>query len=655
MIDVSSIVSQLMATEQQPLINLQNQQSSYQSQISAYGTVQSALISFQSAMSGLTNANQFQGMTATSSNTSALTASATSTVAPGSYSIGVTTLAQAQALVAGGETSQTAAIGGNGTTTLTFDLGTISGGSLTNGVYAGASFTSNGNGTKTVTINSTNNSLQGIAAAINAANVGVTASIINDGSATPYRLSLSSNSQGASNSVKISVAGDAALSSLLAYDPGNNSGQKLTQTTAAQNASFTVNGIAVSKSSNTVTDVVPGLTLNLLQTSASPINLTIAQNTTATTTAVNTFVSAYNALHTAVSKVTAYNAATQTGAILQGDFAVNTVANQLRAMLNTSVSGAGSFTTLADIGVTFQTDGSLAVDQTKLGTAMSSNFNDIAALFDTVGQASDPQISYTSAASTAQPGNYTVNITQLATQGKLVGSSAAGTTTITAGVNDTLNVSLNGISTTATLAPGTYTAATLAAEVQTEINGTSALTAAGASVAVTQSGGIFTFTSNSYGSSSSVSITGNGASNLLGGAPVSTTGVDVAGTIGGYAATGSGQFLTAGVGNALGLKIQVNGGALGARGTINYSQGYAGTLSLWATAQDGTTGLISDVSSGLQKSITSIGTQIIAEQTRLTALQALYTSQYTALDQTLSSMNSTSQYLTTQLANLPKA
>jgi flagellar hook-associated protein 2 len=366
-------------------------------------------------------------------------------------------------------------------------------------------------------------------------------------------------------------------------------------------------------------------------------------------------VKAYNALHTVINNVTSFNTSTNTGAILMGDFAVNTLNSQLHEMLNTPVSGAGALSTLADVGVTFQADGTLAVDQTKLNTALSSNFNDVAALFDTVGQATDPQVSYSSAAATAKAGNYNVNITQLATQGNITGSAAAGTTTISAGVNDTLDMTVNGTSAAITLTPGAYTAATLAAELQSEINGASALSAAGAAVTVTQNNGVFTITSNQYGSASNVSISGNGASSLLGSAPVATTGVDVAGSIGGVAATGSGQSLTAAGGNALGLKIQVTGGGLGSRGTVNYSQGFAGTLNLWATSQASSTGLISSAVTGQNSTVTSLNTQIADVKVRLSLLQTSYTKQYTALDLSLASMASTSTYLTQQLSALVKS
>ena len=658
-INVASIVSQLMVVEQRPLTIMSQKQAGIQAQISAYASVKGALSGFQSAMAGLTNLSTFQGVTASSSDSTTLTATATGTAAPGTYSIGVTSVAQAQQLVAGGQASQTAAIGLGGTSTLSFDFGTITGVPAGGKYPVGSTFTSNGNGVKTVTIDGTNNSLQGIRDAINAANIGVTATIINDGSANPYRLSLASNAQGVSNSIKISVAPgiplDTGLSSLLAQDPANPAGQSLTETVAAQNANFTVNGIAVSKTSNSVSDVIQGVTVNVLKGSATPVTLSVARNTGAVSTAVAGFVKAYNDWHTAIGGVASYDAATQTGGILLGDFAVRTIDSQIHGILNTPVSGAGALTTLSQIGVSFQKDGTLAVDSTKLNTAITNNFNDIAALFTTVGTASDSLISYNSAASTAQTGSYAVNISQLATQGSIVGLGAVATpANIITGVNDTLNVTVNGVGATVTLTPGTYaTAAALAAQVQTQINGASALSSAGVSVAVTQSAGKFSITSNTYGSSSSVAIGGNGASNLLGGAPTPTAGLDVAGTIGGQPATGSGQFLTSSSGGSFGLKIQVNGGALGARGTINYSHGYAGTLSQYATTQLATNSLLDAATTGLNKEIIDIQNQEAALNVRLAAIQASYTSQFTALDGLLSSLNSTQQYLTQQLANLP--
>ena len=224
-----------MTVEQQPITRLNNQISSYNAKISALGTVQSALASFQSAVQGL-NSLTFNSFSATSSNSAVLSATASSIAKPGNYSLTVSQLAQAQNLVVAGQASATTAIGSGASTTLTFDFGTISGGTLTNGTYTGASFASNGGATKSVTIDSSNNTLSGIRDAINAANIGVTASIINDGSASPYRLVLTSNTTGVANSMKISVAGDATLSGLLAEDPAGT--QNLSQTSAASERQF---------------------------------------------------------------------------------------------------------------------------------------------------------------------------------------------------------------------------------------------------------------------------------------------------------------------------------------------------------------------------------------------------------------------------------
>src|SRR5512141_3143176 len=214
-LDVPTLVSQLMAVERQPIDKLNTQVSAYQAKISSFGTLSSLVSSFQTASQNLSTS--LQKFAATPSDPSVLSATAGSTAVPGTYTLNVSQLAQSQNLIAAGQTSSTAAIGGGTATTVTFDFGTISGGTLTNGVYSGSTFTSNGSGTKSITIDSTNNTLAGIRDAINAAGMGVTATIVNDGSSTPYRLVLTSTSSGVSNSLKITTSGgDAAVDSLLA-------------------------------------------------------------------------------------------------------------------------------------------------------------------------------------------------------------------------------------------------------------------------------------------------------------------------------------------------------------------------------------------------------------------------------------------------------
>ncbi|MEW6563049.1 MAG: flagellar filament capping protein FliD [Pseudomonadota bacterium] len=641
-IDVNSIVSQLMSVEKQPLSALSKKEGSYQSKLSAYGNVKSALSNLQTSLATLNKSSSFQVLKATPSDATVLTATATSSAkSTGTYSVSVSQLAQAQSLVATGQTSATAAIGSGASTTLTFDFGTTGVGS----------FTSNGNGVKTVTIDSSNNSLQGIRDAINNAKIGVTASIVNDGSGTPYRLTLSSDTAGASNSMKISVAGDATLNSLLGYDPAGT--MNLSQTQAAQNANLTINGVAVSKNTNTITDAIPGVTLNLLKTTASPITVGVAQDSSAVQGSIESFIKSYNDLNTMLRNVTAYNESTKTGAALLGDSTIRTIQNQMRSILNTPLSNTGgSLTMLSQVGISFQKDGSLSLDATQLTKAIGSNPQDIARLFAATGSATDSLVGYSSATSVTTVGSYALNVSQLATRGNLAGSAAANLT-VSSGVNDTLGLTVDGTSISVTLSAGTYTASALSAELQSKVNG--ALTAASstAGVTVSQTGGILSMTSNRYGSVSSISLTGGTAqSSLFGGGPTSAAGLDVTGTIDGIAANGFGQNLTAASGNAQGLSIDILGGATGNRGTISYSQGFAYTLNKMVDSLLSDTGTITARTEGISKSIKDIGNQRDALTVRLTAIEKRYRAQFSSLDAMLSSMNQTSAYLTQQLSKL---
>lgn len=657
-LDVNTIITQLMALERRPVTALDRKEAAFQAQLSAYGSVKSAMSSFQGAMSTLASLTRFQGYTANSTDTSIVAAGAANSAVGGSYSIEVTALAQAQKLTAAGQASTTDAIGSGSATTLTFDFGTISGGTFnaTTGKYTGAAFTSNGSGTKTVTIDSTNNTLAGIRDAINNAQTGVTATIINDGSGLPHRLVLTENSTGLDKSIKISVSGDATISSLLAHNPAAT--QNLSETITAQNAAFKVDGIAISKTSNTVTDAISGVSLILQKTNAgSPIKVTVAQDTTQITSAVNAFVKAYNDVNKTLSDLSAYNASTKQGAILNGDATVRSLQSQIRSTLASGLTGlSGSYTSLPQIGVSFQKDGTMAVDATKLQSAIDSHPQSIGELFAASGTPTDSLISFTAATADTQPGNYAVNITQLATKGQIVGSAAAALT-INSGTNDTLTLTLGGVSATITLTAGTYASASaLATEVQSKINAVTAFTAAGLSVTATESAGVIALVSNDYGSGASISITGgNAKTDLLGNAPVTTAGLDVAGSINGINASGAGQSLTGAAGDSSeGLQISITGGSTGIRGTIGFLQGYAYKLDTLASSFLNSVGAIPSRTDGITNSIKDIGSRRDALNRRLVDIEARYRAQFTALDTLLSSMTQTSNYLQRQLDNLPK-
>lgn len=648
-LDVNGIVSQLMAIERTPLDRIDRQEISFQAQLSAYGNVRSSLSSFQSAIDALASGTRFRSRSVSSSDTAVATGSASATAQLGSYTLDITQTAQAQTLAAAGQSSLTAAIGAGTSTEIRFEFGTISGGTLTNGVYTGATFEQDASiASGTVTIDSTNNSLTGIRDAINSANLGVRASIVNDGGASPYRLVLQSTTTGENRSMNISVTGDATLAGLLAYDP--EATQTLTQTTAARNAELTVNGLAVESTSNTLTSAIDGVSVSLVKAGITTIN--VSRSTADAEKAVSDFVKSYNELNGILNGVSAADPAAGTRGPLNGDAAVRTIQAQLRTTLGGTLGPGFTLRTLSEVGISFQRDGSLALDSSKLTTALANNADDVAALFASSARASDSLVSVTGQTSRTQAGAYALSISTLATQGTLVGSAAAGTT-ITAGVNDSISVVLNSISATVKLTAGTYTAASLATMVQSTINGNSTLSASGFKVSVSQTAGVLTIASSRYGSNSTVAIGGTGASSLLGGSPTATAGVDVAGTIGGIEATGSGQILTGAQGSATeGLRVEVSGGSTGSRGEITVGNGFAARLSALVDQFLETGGTLSSRTEGIGRSIQDLDRQREALDRRLADTEQRYRDQFTTLDTLLSNLRATSNYLTQQLAAL---
>jgi len=656
-LDVNSIVKQLMAVESQPLTTLAKKEASYQAKLTAYGSLSGALSSFQNAVSALNNPSRFQSFTAGSSDGTVVTTSASSTAAAGSYNLNVTQLAQAQTISTAGQASTTAAIGDGTSTTLTFQFGTISGGTLTNGVYSGAAFAQDAEqSTGIVTIDSTNNSLQGIRDAINKANIGVTATIVSDGSATPHRLVLTSKETGATSSMKVSVTGNADVGNLLSYDPAGT--QNMTQGTAAQSAALTVNGISISSKKNAVTDVIQGVSLNLLKTGTSTV--TVARDSASVKSAVNGFVKAYNDINKTLKGLTNYNAATRVAGPLVGDATVRTIETEIRRTLSNPISElSGGLKSLSDVGITFQKDGTLSADPAKLDAAIANNFMELGKLFAAMGTSSDSLVDFVSSTSATKPGNHPINITTLATQGAQVGNADlnAGPTVIDPGT--TFNVTLDGTTASVALTAGSYSAAQLASMIQSAINGTSAFSSLSSSVKATINGsGYLSVTSNRYGSASNVTIasgTGTPSANLFGAVLTNTAGADVAGTIGGAAGTGSGQNLTGATGSdAEGLTATIKGTSTGDRGTINFSRGYAYRLNEVVSTFLGSSGLITGRTEGLNSSIKDIGKTREALNARLAETEKRYRAQFLALDKVISGMATTSSYLQQQLNNLPK-
>lgn len=665
-IQLEDMITQLMALEKRPLQMLAAKEESYSTKLSAYSMVNSSLSTFQNAMKSLSSISKYQKTTASSTNEEIAKITAGATAINGTYSLKVNKLAQSQKLVAGGVASDKAPIG-NGK--ITIDFGKITGGTYdeATGKYTGATFESNNKGVKTIDITDGNNTLSGIRDAINVAGIGVTASIVNDGSGTPYRLALTNTATGETQSMKITVEGadiddgaggtmpDPALGDLLAYDPASSTGQSLQQTVAAQNAEFELDGIKISKASNSVSDAIEGVTINLLSAVADKTTtLTVSKDTSEAKKAVEEMVKAYNDLNKTLKDLTGYNAEEKTASVLTGDSAIRSIQTSLKGVLQQPIAGGiQGYRMLSDVGITLNKEGVLEIDSSKLGVALEKNFDAFTGMFAEGGMSSNAAIQFEDAADYTKTGSFEVDITQVATKGNYkfdLNTTGPGLSmSATTDAQRTMQVSLNGVSKSITLSQKDYAnEKELAAELQSKIN--SAFKDVDASVTVEFEAGDFKITSSFYGSESKISLTETGGLFDNG---TSNDGLDVEGTINGQAAVGKGQTLTGAEGTeAYGLKLKVTGEDANIKGTVSFTQGYAYQFNKVANALVGENSAVSSRIDGLKKSIERVTKDYTNQETRLATVEARYRRQFTALDVLIAKLNSQSDYLTQQLSAL---
>ncbi|MDQ5878373.1 MAG: flagellar hook-associated protein 2 [Pseudomonadota bacterium] len=368
-LDVASIISKLVAVESQPITLLNTRQQTYKDQLSAYGRILSATSSLQTAAGKLDSAADFQGYTATVADTDYASATATSYAAAGSYALRVEQLAQANKLLS---TANPVVAAG----TLTVELGDISGGS-----FVAKS------GSSPVVVNFTGSTLEELRSAINAASAGVSATIVNGSGGK--QLVLTSNVSGKENTIKLT--GATGLSGLT-YDPITPSAA-FTEKAAAQDAEAYIDGVLVTSSTNTLSEAMTGVNITLKKAHdplipAEATTLTIGSDTAGMTTRAKDFVKSWNDLNTLFKSLTKYDPTASKASTLSGDRTVSSMEAQLRSVLFSSPGGASAaYPRLSDLGITLETDGSLKLDETKFGTALSSNLIDASATVTAFGAA----------------------------------------------------------------------------------------------------------------------------------------------------------------------------------------------------------------------------------------------------------------------------
>jgi flagellar hook-associated protein 2 len=367
-LDLNSLLTSLTKAESAPLTAMQKQQASYTSKLSAYGQLNGAISALQTAAAALAKPALFQGVAANSTAADVLTATALPSAQSGSYAVNVTQLSQAQSLATTGVASGTT----YGAATVTFEFGAV----------AGAVFTADGTARNDSVDIAAGSTLADIAKAINAkTTLGATASVINNGDPTkPNQLVLTSKLTGETSVMKLTVTGDASLSTLLTYDPTAAPNLQMRQTAAALNTKLTVNGIPITSASNTVAGAVQDITISVAKLGAS--TLSVQSDTASVETAVATFVTAYNSLQSMATKLTAFDSASKSGAVLLGDSTLRNIEVRIRSVLSSAQTADSSgLTTLSQIGVSVQKDGTLMVDSTKLTAAIGSKLDGVAHLF----------------------------------------------------------------------------------------------------------------------------------------------------------------------------------------------------------------------------------------------------------------------------------
>ena len=323
----------------------------------------------------LTSVTGWNGVSTTSSDSKYVSATAVGGTLPTTFSVEVQGLAKAQATASAALLPVGGALGAG---TLRLELGKWS--------VAPASFTPSSGQPVDISITASDK-LSDVASKINGANAGVTASILTD--ASGERLLLRSKSTGEEFGFRLSVmeTGDTDPQSAGNTDATGLSrlvnGSTVTQ--AAADAKATVNGIAVSSATNTFSSTISGVTFKAEQLTTAPIDITVSKDNAAIQSNIDGFVKAYNAINQLLQDATKYDAATKSAGLLQGDSTAVALQNSLRNAIQSVTTGGGAFQRLADIGITQQLGGDLAVDSSKLNKALAENPEDVKNLFRSTG------------------------------------------------------------------------------------------------------------------------------------------------------------------------------------------------------------------------------------------------------------------------------
>ncbi|MEH3106138.1 MAG: flagellar filament capping protein FliD [Sphingomonas fennica] len=414
-IDTSSLIEKLATAAKEPKeAAIKARETANSARISSLATVSNALSGFSTALTGLVEGGSLSTQP-TTSDAAVLTAKAQpgARIANLSARVEVTQLATAQSLVSGYAASAGTAIG-QGTITL--------------GV---------GSRTMDLTVGPDNDSLSGLARSINAAGLGITASVVTDSAGA--RLTLKGETGAAAAFTLTPAAGTATGLADFAYPPAGDPAKGMTLAQGAQDALLKMDGVSVSRATNTIDDLVSGVTLELKDARpGTAVSIGATRPTAALGQAVNDFVGAYNELmgilkaQTTAGTTTDADGKTVATGVLSGESALRDMKRQLAGLTSMKLNSGGGVATLAEIGVVTNRDGTLTVNKTRLEATIAADPAGIEAMFNPGQYSSNPLVQITSPMGRAKPGTYEVtDVTPQAggtsAQGKIAGEAALTT------------------------------------------------------------------------------------------------------------------------------------------------------------------------------------------------------------------------------------
>ena len=636
-IDTNSILDQLYQLARTPILRLEAKKETLNQQSIAWSSLETRLLNFRTAALQLSLPASFDLFAATSSQPDLVTASGSSSAVPGTYLFTVDALAQTHQLRSQGyaDTDQTEV--GSGTISIQV-----------------------GDADPTV-IDVDNFTLAELRDAINAAEAGVSASIVNDGSeTTPYRLILTSETSGLDGEMVVTP-------SLAGGTPPTFSDLQ-----AAQDAQITLGSgagaLTITSGSNTITGAIQGVTLQLLEADpATTVTVTVSRDDAAIVSRINNLVETYNTIASFFAEQFYYDSDTNESGVLFADFRLQTLQQDLSAALTNAIVGLdGEFHSLSELGIRTLSTGLLTVDSTTLSAAISDHLTDVIAVFAAVGKATDSAVTYLAATTDTQPSGaagWAVDITQVARQARVTAGVAQ---TLALASDETLTINGVNVSLTAGMTQSQVIDAINALEDQTGV------TASATDANGQGAGNYLTLTRMPYGSTyqvegvSTASNQGGNDTSGLGNVTVTDSGplgesgtgtgdvgLNVEGTIGGESATGAGQRLTADTGDPKGLQLLITATSIGAYGSVFFTVGAAeSAFRVSASATDTSDGALANVQSYITDSVEDIDDEITRLETLIQQEQERLRAAFIRMETALADFQAQSQFLTMQFAQI---